>query len=55
MLILIPAAWGLVAGAILTIFPRAKGFGSDEAIESIHHKKGHIPWYLVPSTLFAGG
>lgn len=53
LIILVPAAGGLVAGLILTAFPQARGFGNDEVIEAIHHRGGRLDWRLVPSILLA--
>ncbi len=53
LIILVPAAGGLVAGLILTAFPQARGFGNDEVIDAIHHRGGKVDWRLVPSILVA--
>lgn len=51
LLMLIPAIGGALVGLILTYYPEAQGFGTDEVIKAIHHKGGKMNWRLAPLAL----
>jgi len=51
ILLFIPAIGGALVGLILTYFPEAQGFGTDEVIKAIHHRGGKMDWRLAPLAL----